>query len=284
MLAAAILSWALAAAPPSILIVPATPSSRPVCEELLETFAAQKMLVKLAGEKAEAVTCTSKKLPADRTACLVDSLTIAKVDAIVLVTATFKAGKGAVTFQLLARTGERERQEVVRGARAKIATLSRPAIGRILGTLRSVLLIEEMHAIDTPAPPKPAPQEPATQEPTGPSDAPRTLEFNLTPDERPRPAGAEAVRAAVEPPRNNRAGAIAVTSVAVAAAGVGGVFAGLGFANKNRLATTTDGVSALSYSQANSLKDQTNTQLTIALSAGITAAVAGAVAGVLWAQ
>jgi hypothetical protein len=277
MLTALVLFSALGAAQPSILVVPATAASRPVCEELLESFTSHDVRVKLAGEKAEAVTCTSKQKPADRTACLVDSLTLAKVDAIVLVTAVFtKAGKGSVVFQLLSRNGESERQEVVRGLRKKVVALSKPAIGRTLGTLQSMLLIEEMHAMDTPK------VEPAEQPPPTPPQQ-QPFEVKLQPREN-VPAVPPAVAAIAPPPAKNRTGAIVLTSVAVATAGVGVAFTALGFDGKGRLSGVAGGVSPLSYSQANALKDQSNLQLTVGLSAGITAAVAATIAGVLWAQ
>lgn len=291
MLTGLLLASALGATPVSILVVPSTPASRTVCEELLEAFTAENVRVKLAGEKAEAITCTKKK-GTERTACLVESLTKAKVDGLVLVTGNFKAGRGALSLQLLSRKGESERQEVVRGLRKRIATLSKSAINRTIATLKAVLFIEETHAIENhPAPaPEPEPangpvaaiEQPAIDPEQG--DAPTAVEVNLTPNPKP-PSASQTLAAQVMPaPAKNRAGAAIVTGIAVLAAGTGGTFAGLGFMNKNKLERSSAGISELSYSQATALRDQTNLQLTVALSAGITAAVAATIAGVLWAQ
>lgn len=70
--------------------------------------------------------------------------------------------------------------------------------------------------------------------------------------------------------------------MAVAGVGVAATFTGLALSNTSRMNTTIEGISPLSYRQAVQLRDQTNIDLTIALSAGITSLVAGSIAGALW--
>jgi hypothetical protein len=259
----------LTAAPTSVLIVPSTPAARPTCEALVEVFASQNVRVKLAGEKAEATGCVKKPV-AQRTACLVDSLTRAKVDGIVLVTTTPRGAQLILSMQLLSRTGESERQEKVSGLKPKLAVWAKPAIERTIATLTAVIVEE----------PRPTPvvvEKPAPTE--RPADAP--VEPKLTPRE---PSHPELVATPPPPARPSKAGAWVMTGVAIAAGGTAAAFGGLGLANKGRLDHLDNGVSTLSYSQAVALQGQTNLDMTVALGAGAGAAVAAIIAGVLWAN
>lgn len=266
-------SAARAAQPtPSILVVPATPGARSLCEQVLEVFAGENVRVKLAGEKSESVGCM-KQPAAERKACLVDALTDAKVDATVLVTATAKGAQGVAGFELLSRVGESERQETVKAAKAKLQGASKAAIVRIVQTLRAVLLIEETRHKEPPVASPPPPVEPA---PRPPPDAP-VAELKLLPT----PPVPVTALAQVEKPRG---AAWVMTTVAILGAGAAGTVSALGFMDQARLQQTRGGISELSYGQATALRGQTNTEFTVALSAGITAGVAAIVAGVLWAQ
>jgi hypothetical protein len=259
----------LTAAPPSVLIVPSAPAARPTCEALVEVFASQNVRVKLAGEKAEAIACVKKAT--GRTECLVDSLKRAKVDGIVLVTATPRGAQLTLAMQLLSRTGESERQEKVSGLKAKLLAWARPAVERTVATLQAVIVEEPQ--------PVPVVEKPQPTQPVVVSDAP--VEPKLTPREPPHP---ELVATPNAPARPSKAGAWVVTGVAIAAGGTAAAFGGLGLSAKGRLDHLDNGVSPLTYSQAVALQGQTNQDMTIALGAGIGAAVAAVIAGVLWAN
>ncbi len=272
---------------PSILVVPSSPSARPVCEELVEGFSAEKVSVKLAGDKSEAVGCVRQTGPA-RGPCLADAVTQAKVDGVVLVSTTTRGQQLAVTLQLLSRQGEGQRQETVRGPRSRVAPFARPAIARTMAALRTLLAKEKLQeraaaSVEASGPSPPSPSSPPrAAQPPSPRDAPvashRRLEPTSPPEDwsfaRPTPPPVVAQRSPLP-------GWIAA-GVAVAGIGVAATFAGLALSTKSRLDFTDGGVSPLSYNRAVQLRDQTNTDLSIALGAGICVVVAGGVAGALW--
>jgi hypothetical protein len=264
----ALAALAVLGADASVLIVPASSAARTTCETLVESFAAEHVKVKLAGERAEATGCLNKG--PDRTLCLVDALEHSKVDGLVLVSVATQRGQLSITMQLLSRTGESERQEKISGPKSKVATWAKPAIARTLAALRAVLVDE------APSPAVAAP----TVEKAAPIDAP-TARPTLTPKRaviQPQVELAEAPPAVVKP----KVGAWVVTVIAIAAAGTAATLGVLGASDKARLGQLDNGVSALSYSEARALRTQANTELTIALGAGLGAATAGVIAGVLW--
>jgi len=267
---------------PSILVVPSTPAARPVCEDLVEGFSAQTVGVKLAGDKSDAVGCMAQEGP-ERARCLADAVAQAKVDGLVLVSATARGPQTAVTLQLMSRQGEPQRQETVRAPKTRVAHYARSAIGRTMSALRALLAREQAQEQEAPARAEAlaAPPAPTVTPPARTRDAPvatRRLEPPAPPEERelalpaPPPAVIE---------RSRLPGWIAA-SVAVAGAGVAATFTGLALSNTSRLNSTIEGLSPLSYSQAAQLRDQTNIEFTVALSAGITVLVAGSIAGALW--
>ena len=271
---------------PSILLVPAAPGARTVCEDLVEGFSSEKVRVKLAGEKSDAVACVKEKGP-ERTRCLTEALEQAKADGLVLVSAVVRGQQTLVTLQLHSRTAEPQRQEVARGPKARVAAFARPAVARTMNAFRALLAQEEKHRAEAEAAQvtASAPLPTASPAPPGRSsarDAPLasgkvepkeiTLTFN---NELALPSAPPAARRSPVP------GWIAA-GVAVAAIGVAAAFTGLALSSKSRLDMTTNGLSTLSYTEATQLKDQTNLDLSIALGAGITVLAAGGVAGVLW--
>ncbi len=254
------------AADPSVLIVPATPAARTACEGLVESFAAEHVKVKLAGEKAEATGCLSKG--PDRTLCLVDALEHSKVDGLVMISVAAQRAQLTLTLQLLSRTGESERKEKVSGPKARLATWAQPAIARTVAALRAVVVDEA---------PKPAPAPVAKSAPVE-TPAPESV---LAPKRvviQPQLDLAEPTPLVAKP----KVAAWVMTVVAIAAAGTAGTLGALGAVDQTRLGQLDNGVSALSYSEARALRTQANAELTIALGAGIGAAAAGVIAGVLW--
>jgi hypothetical protein len=285
-LAGVVLTAAPVRPTPSILVVPATQGARAVCEGLIETFTNEKVRVKLAGEKSDAVRCIAKPAGPTRRTCLVEALRGARADAIVVLSTTGRGAQVTVGLQLLSRVGEAERQETLRGARARLPAMAQPAIARTIATLRAVLLIEETHAMtNAPTPGEPPP----AAAPTSPTPAPRPVDVPTSATELvlAPPAAPLALElrtpAAVVPPKP-RGAAWAVTALAVVGAGTAGTFGALGATGKARLDQTSAGISELRYTEATALRDNSNLQLSIALSAGITAGVAAVIAGVLWAQ
>jgi hypothetical protein len=299
------------AANPSILLVPTTASSRTVCEELVEGFSAERVIVKLAGERADAVGCVTRKGP-ERARCLRDAIVKAKADGVVLVSSAVRGPQTLVTLQLLSRSGEAQRQETVRGPRPRLAVVARPAIARTMGAFRVYLAREKgqdsmsSNRRTSPIRPGPAPtaatapieEEPrATAETPAPAaslqppraDAP-VVSQRLEPPPASRPAAEPIVIEINQPPipppaarRSPVPGWIAA-GVTVAAVGVAATFTGLALSNKAQLEATNGGLSGLSFTEAARLRDQTNLDLSIALGAGITVLVAGGTAGALWVQ
>jgi hypothetical protein len=267
----------LSASPtPSILVVPATKAARPVCEELLEDFTNEQVRVKLAGEKSEAVGCMARPA-ADQRECLVDALKDARVDGVVIITATGKAPL-LVGLQLLSRTGEPHGQQTVRTPRARLLAQARPAVSHTIAALRGVLQAEEAVAqAAREQAQRPPVEDTPRRQPDAPEDKPA-----LTPRDTPPPV--EITAAPPPPVARPRGAAWAMTAVAIAGAGTAGAFGTIGYLGKTRLDQTNVGVSELTYTEARTLRDSTNLQLSVALGAGITAGVAAVIAGVLWAQ
>ena len=254
----------------------------------MEGFSAQKVVVKLAGDKSDAVGCMAQEGP-ERARCLADAVAKAKVDGLVLVSATRRGPQTTVTLQLMSRQGEPQRQETVRAPKARIAHSARSAIGRTMSALRALLAREQAQERDAPARDEAPARAEALAPPPAPSVTPPAPRRDAPLETRrlEPPAPPEEVELALPAPppavveRSRLPGWIAA-SVAIAGVGVAATFTGLALSNTSRLNTTIEGLSPLSYSQAVQLRDETNTELTIALSAGITALVAGSIAGALW--
>jgi hypothetical protein len=295
----ALLSMTLGAGP-SLLVVPANPASRGICEDLQEPFAATSSRVKLAGPRSEAVGCMAKRGTA-RVGCLADAEAKAKVESAVVVAATRRGGLLTVTLQLVGRGGELVHQETFRVARARLGPQARAALERGLAALRSSPTATA-RAAPAPVPkPEPEPEPEPELEPltVAEAPAPRPVATDVPREAPPRGLDAPRAPAALQPSvgaqrpeltsaqpapvtKRSNAAAWVVLGAAVVAAGVAGSFAGLGLSDRARLGTTTGGVSSLSYGQAVQLRDQANLELSVALGAGIGAAVLGSTAGVLW--
>lgn len=301
---------ALVAAPAgatSLLMVPRTEASRPVCENLVEVFAAQKLTVKMAGPKSTAVACLAKP-QAELGPCFLEAAKKSRVDGIVLINATKKGADVALTMVLLSKQTGAPR--ATQKLRAPAKTLKAKATVPVQRLVVEMLMEDDprrtgggaVAALDDeptdedelaplpdlgatkPAPEKaaepvapPQPERPVVVAVAPPADAPTRVE--LTP-----PALEVPVVVAPGPSKGPNVPAIAVTGVAVAAAAAAGIFAGLAMSSKGQLENAPGGLSPLSYSEAQALQSSANTQFTIALGAGIGAGVAAGVAGYLWAR
>ena len=266
----------------SVLLVPSDERSRPVAEELIETFAAEGVTVKLAGPSSPAVKCLANK--EKRNACLGELEGKAKVDGVVVMVAKLKGPKVTIGFELLSG-GEPLRSTTAKGVKGKLRATARPDVAALMWALKK--------ASDTPeAPPEKPAEAPVMTVTTRPLDAPKPPPADA-PKPEPAPVLAPAkapiddelaLREAPPPPASKgKPAAWVVTGVAVVAAGAAATLGGMGAAGTSRLATTTDGVAGLSYADAEALRDASNTQLSAALGLGIGAGLAGITAGLLWA-
>lgn len=268
----------------SVLLVPSDERSRPVAEELIETFAAEGVTVKLAGPSSPAVKCLANK--AERNACLGELEGKAKVDGVVVMVAKLKGPRVTIGFELLSG-GASLRSTTTKGVKGKLRATARSDVGALMWALKK--------AADTPeAPPEKPAEAPAMTVTTRPLDAPRPPPVDAPkPEPAPAPVLAPtrapiddelALRQAPPPPApRGKPAAWVVTGVAVVAAGAAATLGGMGAAGTSRLATTTDGVAGLSYAHAEALRDASNAQLSAALGLGIGAGLAGITAGLLWA-
>lgn len=267
----------------SVLLVPSDERSRPVAEELIETFAAEGVTVKLAGPNSPAVKCLANK--AKRNTCLGELEGKAKVDGVVVMVAKLKGPKVTIGFELLSG-GEPLRSTTAKGVKGKLRATARPDVGALMWALKK--------ASDTPeAPPEKPVEAPVMTVTTRPLDAPKPPPADA-PKPEPTPAPVLtptkapiddelALREAPPPPPKGKPAAWVVTGVAVVAAGAAATLGAMGAAGTGRLATTPDGVSTLSYADAEALRDASNAQLSAALGLGIGAGLAGVTAGLLWA-
>lgn len=297
----ALLSLALAAGP-AVLMVPGTPASRVICEDLVEPLSNAGARVKLAGERSDALKCVAKK-GAARAACLAEAQAKAKVEGALVVSAVARGAQLTVTLAPVGRAGEALKAETFKTARARLAQAARGPLDRVLGALRgggglaaSQLLPRLEPRPEAPPPVPVAVAPPAVAPVPAPAAAPTPA-----PAAAPEPVVADAPRAAspLAPPevlapepvltarplpavKRSAAPGWVLLGAAVVAAGVAGTFAGLGFSDRARLAQAPGGVSSLSYTQAVALRDQANLELSVALGTGIGAAALGTTAGLVW--
>lgn len=296
----------------SLLLVPRTEAARPVCENLVESFTAQKLTVKMAGTKSTAIACLGK--PAgDRPACFLEAAKKSRVDGIVLISSAKRGAQLTVTLELLSKvTGKpRTTQKVKAPLKTLKAKANKPVQKLVVDMLLEdgpapteggapIAALDDEGANDdelaplpslgsqpeppTEPPPVETPPEPVKPEPPvvvetpakPPVDVPKVVALTPPPKETP-------LIVAPAPSKGSPAAAITVTGVAVAAAAAAAVFGGMGMAGKAQLANAPNGISPLSYDEARALQSSTNTNFTIALGAGIGAGVSAGLAAYLWA-
>ncbi len=260
----------------SLLVVCADEASRNLKDDLTELLSSTKNMVKVAGPKAPATGCLSLT-GTRRQECFATAGGAANVESVLLVSTSSKAGALTVTFEVLSATdGKQQRREVLRTSAARFKTQAAPVLKRVVTAPKRKPEGAAVPKKETAAPPpviaEPTP-EPVADRPTAVALAPRVAE--------PAPELIETLPVSRSSPK---VGAWVFTGTAVAAAGVAGVFGGLGVSNRATLGRTTDGVSPLTYSQAQALQRTTNLQMTVALSAAIAAGVSGGIAAILWSR
>ena len=260
----------------SVLVVCADEPSRNLKDDLTELLSSTKSVVKVAGPKAPATACLSQ-VGARRQECFATAGGAANVEAILLVSTSAKAGALTVTFEVLSATdGKQQRREVLRTSGPRFKAQAAPVLKRVILPVKHKPESVQVAKKADPLPVAPTPVAEAQPVPDRPM-----AEVPLQPTMRERPLDI----VTLPPPRASpKVGAWVATGGAVVAAGVAGTFGGLALINRGQLARSTDGVSPLTYSQAQSLQRTANLQLSVALGAAIAAGVSGGLAAVLWSR
>ncbi len=293
-----LITVALCAAAPSlassVLVVCADDASRNLKDDITELLSSAKMTVKAAGPKAPATACLSQPA-ASRQACFATAGGAANVETLLLVSTKSQGANLVVTFEVLSAVdGKSVKKEVLRTAAPRFHQNAGPILRRVMGpgakksptTNANAPAAASAVSDSGKKPPKPPELDPPpfaepsakTPEPTrvAVSDRPTTVVLE------PSVSSTSITAADLTVTTSSHTGAWVTTGVAVAAAGVGGAFGGLGLSNRAKLANAPNGVSPLTYSQAQALQQTSNVQLTVALGAIIAAGVSGGVAAILW--
>ncbi len=278
----------LSASAASVLLVPQDEKARALADELVDSFGAAKLTVKMAGPGSPALGCLADA--ANRVTCLTAIGEKAKVEAVFVVGGALKGAKGVLTLEMLAG-GKVVKKDTVKVTKGRVKQQAKGPLAQFLKLLpkrEPAAPIEPLKVTVTENPKEPENVEDTELaplpriEPVKVADAPRKTEPVLTPQPKPRPDDDLDLRSAPPPSGKPKVAAWVVTGLAVVAAGTAATFGGLGLAGKGRLEGAPGGVSPLSYTDAQALQQSTNTQFTVALGAGIGAGVAGVVAGILW--
>lgn len=274
----------LSASAASVLLIPVDEKARVLADELIEPFGAAKLTVKMAGPGSPALNCLKD---AERDSCLGNIGDKAKVVAVFVVSGALKGAKGTLTLEMLAK-GVVVKKDNFKVNKGKVKQQMKGPIANLLKLLpkaEAAAPVEppKVTVTETPKDPDPVVEPRRDPDPESPKvvDAPKKTEpVALTPS---KPSDPLALTApGPKPVKKPKVAAWVMTGLAVAAAGTAGVFGGLGFSGKGTLERTHDGISDLSYTDAQKLETDSNTQLTVALGAGIGAGVTGVVAAILW--
>jgi hypothetical protein len=272
----------LSAGAASVLLIPVDEKARALADDLIEPFGAVSLTVKMAGPGSPALNCLKD---AARDACLGTIGGKAKVVAVFVVSGALKGGKGTLTLEMLSK-GVVVKKDSFKVQKGKVKTQMKGPIAALIKLLpkpEATTPVEQPKVtavVETPKDPDPV--EPPVRDPDPPKvvDVPKKIEpVALTPSKPPDDLG---LKSKPLPAKKPKVGAWVVTGLAIAAAGAGGTFGALGFMDKGRLETAPDGVSTLSYREAQALQQKSNLELTVGLGAGIGAGVAGVLAAILW--
>ena len=269
----------LSASAASVLLVPVDEKARVLADELIEPFGAAKLTVKMAGPGSPALNCLKD---AERDTCLGNIGDKARVVAVFVVSGALKGAKGTLSLEMLVK-GAVVKKGSFKVNKGKVKQQMKGPIANLLKLLPksepTPVEPPKVTVTETPKDPDPVVEPPKGVEPPKVVDVPKKTEpVTLTPS---KPADPLAITApGPRPVKKPKVAAWVVTGLAIAAAGTAGVFGGLGFAGKGRLDGLSEGT--MSYTDAQKLKAESNTQLTVGLGAGVGAGVAGVVAGILW--
>lgn len=277
----------LSASAASVLLIPVDQKARVLADELIEPFGAAGLTVKMAGPGSPAFNCLKD---AERDTCIGNIGEKAKVIAVFVVSGALRGAKGTLSLEMLAK-GAVVKKDTFKVNRGKVKGQMKGPIANLLKLIprsepAAPVETPKVTVTETPKDPDPVVERDPVVEPpkvVEPKvvDVPKKTEpVTLTPS---KPADPLAITTpGPRPVKKPKVAAWVVTGLAIAAAGTAGVFGGLGFAGKGRLEATNDGISDLSYNEAQKLKTDSNTQLTIAMGTGIGAGVTGVVAAILW--
>ncbi len=273
----------------SVLLVCADEASRNVKDDLTEVLSSGQNVVKVAGPKAPATACLAIAAGARRQECFATAGGAANVQTLLLVSTSTKGSALTITFEALAATdGKQQRREVLRTTPARLKVQAAPVLKRVISPVAGKPKAAPLSAGKTPVIERESDQLlpiAAQVEPQAPARVPdRPQQVELAPSSSSSTDSTAELIAATPAIRTSNAGAWVATGTAVAAAAVAGTFAGLGFSNQAQVQRTTNGVSPLTYSQAQGLQSTSNMQLTVALAAGLAAGVSGGLAAILWSR
>ncbi len=274
--------------PSSVLMVCADEASRNVKDDLTEVLSSGQNVVKVAGPKAPATACLAIAAGSRRQECFATAGGAANVQTLLLVSTSAKGSALTITFEALAATdGKQQRREVLRTTPARLKVQAAPVLKRLIAPVAGKPKAAPLSAGKTPV----IEREPDQLLPIAQVDKPvpgrvpdRPQQVELAPSASSNTDSTAELIAATPAKRTSNGGAWVATGTAVAAAAVAGTFAGLGFSNQAQVERTTNGVSPLTYSQAQGLQSTSNMQLTVALAAGIAAGVSGGLAAILWSR
>ena len=272
----------------SLLVVCADEAARNLKDDVSDIYSGTKTVVKMAGPKAPATACVSQT-GVRRQECFAAAGGAANVESVLVISTAGQAGVLTVTFEVLSATdGKQQRREVLRTTTARFKTQAVPVLKRVAAAESGK---KRPDPVPTKKPelvsatPTPTSVEPPVTDPAPPLAADRPLATALVEPTSLEPSpDVVATAALTEAPPSSHTGAWVATGGAIAAAVVAGTFAGLGFSNQAQLMRTTNGVSPLTYSQAQAQQRTANLQLTVALGAAIAAGVSGGLAGFLWSR
>jgi len=266
--AALLLVLRAGAAGASALVIPETEDAREVANEVAAELTQAKVSAKVAAAGTPPLACMSVASEMRRD-CAIDAAV--GVDAVVIISSAAVQGRLALSIEAIwRRTRKTFVEDAARGTPDQIGTMLHDPVARIVALLR----------------PKPAPAKivtaPTEPEPT-PAPEPSPDAPIAAPVLTPRPQAAPTPVLEEEPPEPpQRAIAITVTSVAAAAVASAIGFGILSSLEGSRLNANVNGVSPLSYSQAQGLRSQTNLHQGIAIGSGVGGALGAAISAWLW--
>ncbi|MDP1826556.1 MAG: hypothetical protein Q8L48_25020 [Archangium sp.] len=269
----------LSASAASVLLIPVDEKARVLADELIEPFGAAKLTVKMAGPGSPAFNCLKD---AERETCLSNIEDKAKVVAVFVVSGALKGAKGTLNLEMLAK-GVLLKKDTFKVNKGKVKQQMKGPIANLLKLLPKAetappVETPKVTVTETQKDPEPVVEPRRDPDPVV-VDVPKKPEpVTLTPS---KPSDPLALTTpGPRPVKKPKVAAWVVTGLAIAAAGTAATFGGLGFSGKGRLEQSTQGT--ISYTDAQKLKADSNTQLTVALGAGIGAGVTGVVAAILW--
>lgn len=277
-----------------VLIVPEDDAARTLMDSLVEQLP-KTVSYKTAGARAPAVACLAEKDAKKREGCVLEAASRAGVVGALMVHATQTRSGVDAKFELIELGSGRDAfRDSHKAPAAKWAKSAGPFLKKLSTALASLKKIdgppvppEPVAAQVTPPPPpggttppvarvEPV-ADPARVAPPKPADTP--VAVAITPAMTTEPAVTTVV---VPPPPKSKALPLVLTLAGVVAAGTAIAFTAFGTGAKSKLESSNTGVSDYTYTEALALRNDANSDLSIAAGAGASAVVLGGLAAFLW--